>query len=84
MEKEDYPKIKNALVQLAYLLSQTTRSELGEATIDTLKFYRKDNPQFLNESLAVLNQICQHKNLLPRQTYLLAMATREQVKHNIR
>ena len=81
---EEYPKIKNALTRLAYLLSQTTRSELGEAAIDVLKLYQQDNPHFLNESLAVLNQICQHKNLLPKQTYLLAMAAREHVKQNIR
>lgn len=81
MIKSNHPKIKNALTRLAYLLSQTTRSELGEAAVDVLKYSGNDDKKFLTESLFVLEKICDHKNILPKQTYLLALAALEQVKH---
>ena len=77
-------KIKNALTRLAYLLSQTTRNELAETAVDVLKFYGIDNKKFLIESLNILEQICSHKNIIPRETYLLALAACEQVKHELK
>lgn len=84
MTKAAHPKIKNALTRLAYLLSQTTRSELGEVAVDVLQYYGTDDKKFLTESMSVLEQICNHKNIIPRQTYLLALAALEQVKHKLK
>lgn len=75
----EYPKIKNALTRLAYLLSQTTRNELGEAAADVLKYYNVEPEKFLTESYHVLEKICNYKNILPKQTYLFALAALEQV-----
>lgn len=83
MNEKPYDKIKNGLTRLSYLLNQTTRPELAVTIVDALRFYQKDNPTFLQQSLEALEIICGYKNILPKQTYLLALATLEQVKYRM-
>lgn len=77
----DYPKIKNSLTRLAYLLSQTTRPEFGEAAIDALKHYGTDDDKFLSQSQTALQTILSFKTILPKDIYLLALAASEQTEH---
>lgn len=82
MSASTYPKIKNSLTRLAYLLSQTTRPELGEATIDALQYHGKDDEKFLSQSQAALQKILNFQNILPKEIYLLALATFEEAEHH--
>lgn len=83
MNDKPFDKIKNGLTRLSYLLNQTTRPELAVNIVDALRFYQNDNPKFLQQSLETLETICQFKSILPKPTYLLALATLEQVKHKM-
>lgn len=76
-------KIKNGLSRLSYLINQTTRPELAVNIVNVLQLYHHDKQAFLQQGLETLEMICQFKSILPKRTYLLAVATLEQVKHEL-
>ena len=76
----DDVNLKNALTRLSYQLNQTTRPELAIAIVDALACYATDEKQFKEKSIIALEKVCQFKTILPKKTYLLALAAIEQLK----